>query len=194
MGIALGVMICVASAAGMAEAQEAAAPKSVDQGALIPFRGATGKFGYVSERGQIVVKPIFEQAFMFAHGRAVVVVGGKGGLIDRTGKFVVKPTYDFITCAAGDCVGGIPGEDHTVPRGGTSEDVFFSAGRTQENGIKFGVIDGTGKTLIEPISEIPIVFSTDPILIKTAAGWSFIDKSGKTVIPGPFKNALGTHL
>lgn len=39
---------------------------------------------------------MFDAATSFSGGRASVKSGSKWGMIDRSGKFIVKPIYDFI--------------------------------------------------------------------------------------------------
>src|SRR5579862_394911 len=50
-----------------------------------------GKWGYIDEKGKIVIEPTFESAANFTEGLAAVKANGKYGYIDRTGKFVIQP-------------------------------------------------------------------------------------------------------
>lgn len=60
-----------------------------------------GRWGYLNTKGDIVIEPIFDAApgaaSPFREGRAVVLVNGDRGVIDRTGAWIVKPTYRRIT-------------------------------------------------------------------------------------------------
>ena len=55
--------------------------------------GIGGRFGYINERGEIVIEPRFDRASTFANGLAEVVVGDKAGVINQKGEFVVSPMF-----------------------------------------------------------------------------------------------------
>ncbi|UVI27576.1 WG repeat-containing protein [Paenibacillus spongiae] len=59
-----------------------------------------GKFGYIDERGNIIIEPAFVYAQPFQEGRAVVNtsegVRSSYGLIDKQGKFIIEPVYNEI--------------------------------------------------------------------------------------------------
>lgn len=63
-----------------------------------------GRSGYMTSRGKFICDPIYTYARPFFEGLAVVGdKGGKKGLIDRDGNFVVPQIFDEIT----DCSGGV---------------------------------------------------------------------------------------
>jgi hypothetical protein len=51
------------------------------------------KFGYLDDRGRIVIAPRFDTAAAFEDGRARVTVGGKCGFVDRSGREVTPLRY-----------------------------------------------------------------------------------------------------
>jgi len=54
--------------------------------------GKAGKFIYINTKtGKRAFNTIYESASPFVKNAAVVSVGGKYGIIDRTGKWLVKP-------------------------------------------------------------------------------------------------------
>ena len=63
-----------------------------------------GRFGYVDERGEIVIEPKFDLAGEFLHGLAEVLVGDKAGIIDRKGAFVIPPMFRRAIPLTGDVV------------------------------------------------------------------------------------------
>jgi len=84
------------------------------------------KMGLISMKGGEIVKAgKYDEIRGFTEGFAAVKLSGKYGLIDRTGKEIVKPQY--------------------------SEVGYFHEGlvSVKKNG-KFGYIDGTGKEVISP--------------------------------------------
>jgi tetratricopeptide (TPR) repeat protein len=52
--------------------------------------------GYRDKQGKIVIKPMFDQAYVFSEGLAPAKIGGKFGFIDRTGKFVIAPQFSLV--------------------------------------------------------------------------------------------------
>lgn len=53
-----------------------------------------GKFGYIDKNGNIVLKPIYDDAYPFSEGLASVNQNGKYKFIDKTGKVVLIPTMN----------------------------------------------------------------------------------------------------
>lgn len=49
--------------------------------------------GYIDNKGQWVIQPEFEDADDFFNGFALVKSYGSWGAIDKTGKFIIKPSY-----------------------------------------------------------------------------------------------------
>jgi bifunctional DNA-binding transcriptional regulator/antitoxin component of YhaV-PrlF toxin-antitoxin module len=52
-----------------------------------------GSFGYIDERGEIVIEPRFDLAGDFYQGLAEILVRNKTGVINRKGEIVVPPTF-----------------------------------------------------------------------------------------------------
>ena len=46
--------------------------------------------------GRIVAEPVFDNAWTFSDGLAMVVIGKKWGFIDRNGQFAVEPVFDDV--------------------------------------------------------------------------------------------------
>ncbi|WP_239635180.1 WG repeat-containing protein [Paenibacillus sp. H1-7] len=68
---------------------------------LLPFqKEQNGRYGYISEKGDIVIQPAFTGAFPFQEGRAVVNTAedykNKYGLINTKGQYVIQPGYNDI--------------------------------------------------------------------------------------------------
>lgn len=125
------------------------------------FRG--GKWGFIDRTGVTVVEPQFDAIRPFHEGLAAVNVGGavidmelsgrpvsvfaggNWGFVDETGRVVIKPQFDAVTCfregMAGVNLDGSVNLDAVSPA--TPASSFFEGGR-------WGVIDRTGKIVIEP--------------------------------------------
>ena len=94
-------------------------------------------YGYIDHKGNTVIPAIFRDAGPFSEGLAnVTTADGQRGYIDKSGLFVIKLTSG---------------------RGGVFHDGLATlaveiAGRT-----KWGYIDRTGKTIIEPSSRWPSI-------------------------------------
>jgi hypothetical protein len=54
------------------------------------------RFGFIDERGNVVIAPIYEMVGPFQNGLAEVRVRGKNGVIDRNGLIVVEPQFGRI--------------------------------------------------------------------------------------------------
>ncbi|NOU94491.1 DUF3298 domain-containing protein [Paenibacillus sp. LMG 31456] len=59
-----------------------------------------GKYGYIDEKGSIVIQPAYTYANVFMDGRAVVNTaedyGARYGLIDKQANYIIKPAYNDI--------------------------------------------------------------------------------------------------
>ena len=86
---------------------------------------------------------------------------GKYGFIDKTGKVVIEPQYDYVEP--------------------------FSEGMARvEVGDKWGFVDEKGKLVIAPQFDAAHDFSEGLAGVKVGKNWGFIDKTGKMVIPSKF--------
>ncbi|MCM3172232.1 WG repeat-containing protein [Paenibacillus sp. MER 99-2] len=68
---------------------------------MLAFQKETaGKYGYIDERGNIIIQPQFSTALPFHNGLAIVNTSADYkstyGVINRQGQFVIQPTYNDI--------------------------------------------------------------------------------------------------
>ena len=54
-------------------------------------------WGYIDEKGSFLIKPVFEKAFPFVNGYAIIKFSDKYGVINRTAKYIYAPIYDDIS-------------------------------------------------------------------------------------------------
>ncbi|WP_438444964.1 WG repeat-containing protein [Gorillibacterium sp. sgz5001074] len=73
---------------------------ALGEGLLAFQKEVPGKYGYLNEKGDVVIPPKFTGAMAFQEGRAVVNTaedyGNKYGLIDTKGEYAVQPGYNDI--------------------------------------------------------------------------------------------------
>ncbi len=56
----------------------------------------SAKYGYIDKKGEFLIEPVFDQAYRFVGGLAIVEVDGKFGFINTKGSFVVPPIYELL--------------------------------------------------------------------------------------------------
>ncbi len=59
----------------------------------IPKPAPGGKWGYVNESGQFILRPVFEEAYHYSEDLARVCMMRKYGFIDRQGNPAIYPQY-----------------------------------------------------------------------------------------------------
>lgn len=148
-----------------------------------------GKVGFIDTLGNVVIEPQFDGAGCFNEGLVSVtigskresyvtrdgdtetaLVGGKMGFIDRTGKYVVEPIYDYCN--------------------------YFSQGVAvvAKDG-KWGYIDKTGKEVIALQFDRAMDFwdANGFAAVCKDGKWGLIDISGQIVVPLEHKDAFSTQ-
>lgn len=128
---------------------------------LAAVRHHNGKWGFVNEKGTLVIPAEFDRVSSFDEGMCRVVSNGLYGLIDKKGKFIVPCKYKSI----GVCLEG------------------FLSVQDAETG-KEGFIDKTGKIVVPLKYDIVDRFFDGMALVyKRDAGCGYVDATGKEVIP-----------
>lgn len=54
-----------------------------------------GKVGYINQKGEMVIPPVFLNGYDFSNGLAAVRKDGLYGFIDKKGKWIIEPQYDY---------------------------------------------------------------------------------------------------
>lgn len=128
---------------------------------LAAVRHHNGKWGFVDEKGTLVIPAVFDEAYSFDEGVSRVVRNDLYGLIDKKGKFIVPCQYKSI----GPCVGG-----------------FLSVQDLKTN--KKGFIDKTGKIVVPLKYDIvDRFFDGMAFVYKEKVGCGYVDATGKELIP-----------
>jgi hypothetical protein len=129
---------------------------------------ADSKYGFVDQRGALVIKPAFNQAGHFSQGLAAVETSGRivgnhvvdiaWGYVDHSGAFAISPKFQL----ARDFSEGLAA-------------VAF------QPGMKWGYINREGKTAIAPVFTAAFAFS-DGLAAACSDQCAYIDPSGAPVI------------
>lgn len=134
---------------------------SFSDGLCVVFIGEQTFF--MDENGRFAVRLAPGTGFKtsFTEGLAAIVKNGKFGFIDKTGRVVVEPKFDYTGIAFGDGA--------------------MIVGEMKYGRMKYGYVDKNGKTIIPPHYDEATYFSEGLASVRIADKWSVIDKSGATV-------------
>ncbi|WML42932.1 WG repeat-containing protein [Neobacillus sp. PS3-40] len=132
------------------------------------------KWGYMNEKGKIILPPIYEHAGDFQdNGLAIVRLLDLSGVINSNGYFIVKPKYDTINP--------------------------FSEGRaTVINHLGFKVIDESGKETTSKVYSFIGDYKEGRALIANTDEhgkylYGYLNRRGKEVLPLEFESASDFH-
>jgi WG containing repeat len=169
------------------------------------FQGSSAKYGFKNKFGKIIIRPKFDIANNFFGNHAAVILNGKHGFCDTSGKVTWLKNHLFAyhiselsgeTYIVGDGQGLIAVTDKNNKYGfmNYSGEIvipckydkaqYFSEGfaAVLKNG-KFGFIDHTGKTVIDHKYDDVNFFSNNRACVKIGEKLGYINKKGELVIP-----------
>jgi WG repeat protein len=145
---------------------------------------AKSKWGFIDQKGQMIIAPTYLEALNFSEGLAAVkVTVGEGreaeskwGFIDQKGQMIIVPTYS---------------EAHSFSEGLAVVKVTADVG--QEGKSKWGFINQKGQMIIAPTYSEALNFSEGLAAIQlTNNRLGFIDKEGNLVVTTKFHFAYFT--
>lgn len=137
-------------------------------------------WGYIDKAGKIVVPPTFEDACELNEGMGAVLLGHKWGFIDKTGKQIVECTY----CSRVELMGG----QILVGVGYSDGLAWIDNGKGYHAGKKWGVIDTSGKVVIDPqYDDYGSNFCDGLSAVKINGKACIIDNSGKILAKTDFE-------
>jgi len=152
---------------------------------LYPIK-ENGKYGFIDATSEVIIEPQFDDVEVaslgepakFTEGLIAVKIGDKWGYINVEGEVVIQPQWKRID-AFSDGLAAFY----------LSESVFTFGG-------KVGYIDKTGREVIPPKYEKPVIGGSFAeglcqVLVDDKKG--FIDKTGKLVIPARFYSTNNFH-
>jgi hypothetical protein len=147
---------------------------------LLPFqKEPDGKYGYINERGKVIISPQYANAQVFEEGRAIVNTaedyGSLYGLIDRDANLVIKPEYNEIRSL---------GEQRwAIGKPIDPKQTYI--------GSKFAIVDINGKHLSEFLYNDVSEYRKGLASVSDNSQTYFIDRSGKAAPGYPRLNGSG---
>jgi hypothetical protein len=161
-----------------------------------------GRAFYVDPHGNTVFDKKFESALPFRNDRAFAEVGGKWGMLDRAGRWVVEPTFHFALAfepksSVTSVMLAERGPWQLINREGdfvssqrfdhlqaVSERLVPFGRRRADGRIVIGIADEKGREVVPPhFKECDNGFSQGLLGVETDDGtWGVIDRSGHWVI------------
>jgi hypothetical protein len=123
-----------------------------------------GRYGFIDEKGQVKIKPEYENAGKFSGGVAWVKSKDKYGYIDMLGNLKIPISFQ------------------------SASDFSEGVARVRLNG-KYGYIDHNGKMVIEPQFTEAGNFSNGLVAIRVDFKYGYFDRQLKMIIPPRFESA-----
>lgn len=160
------------------------------------YRVGDNKWGYINDFGEFSLEPIYDFAESFQeNGLAVVCIEGLCGLIDYSGKYIVKPQYQGISqFSEGRASASIKKETRMIDQKGN---IYFRTngslsslienragfGKIDENNEwSYGYIDRMGKIVIPAIYNYVRDFHEGKAIVENKGGsYSILNFYGKVV-------------
>ena len=162
---------------------------------LIPYRMGY-KWGYIDTKGNLIILPIYDDAWPFSEGLAAVNLNGKYGFIDKKGNLVIQPTYDdarafsegLAAVRFGEKWGYIDTKGNLATQPIYDDVKPFSEGlaQVQLNDSKWVYIDTKGNIVFQPKYDWTEPFSEGLASVEVPPlsdmKWGYIDMKGNLVI------------
>jgi uncharacterized protein (TIGR02145 family) len=166
---------------------------------------ANGKWGYINQDGEEVIKPQkFQKAGSFSEKMAMVFLNGKWGFINKEGKEIVPPVkYDFVNdFSDGFAVVGVKSRYGFINKKGEIViDIKYDFAWPFENGIakvfqnnRFGYINKSGEEIIPVKYDYIGSFYQSTALSRQNNRWFFISTNGKVVSSLYYDNVTETNM
>ena len=147
----------------------------------------------------MVIQPQYQLCYEFKNGYAQAQQKNLWGLIDKTGKFVIKPTYYNLTDYSGKVLGAqktvytewnlIDIHEIITSQKGFSRMGSFGNGLAPARNVddKWGYINEKGEWAIQPQYSNAHIFSEGFAAVETGFDkWKFIDVNGDTELDDRF--------
>jgi hypothetical protein len=168
---------------------------------------ADTRWGYIDHTGNLVIAPSYFQARSFAGGLAAVRVkegakakGREWGFIDHAGNLVIQPDFQLVADFSEDLAAVEYPLEHPVNKAShEAHPLEKQWGYIDRSGVR---VFSEGFVMAEPFYEGFAAVNTDTTVVPEGGAsvkhprmvqhpqWSFIDRTGRIVIPGPYEEAI----
>lgn len=136
---------------------------------MAPVSNKKGKFGFINDKGEVVIDMNYDEAKPFHEGLAAVNTKGKFGFINKKGEWGIKPSYEFAQeFSDGYCFVAIADKNYEPLWGVINKKGYVT--------VNFKYKDASG-------------FSMGIGTVKDDDSWYFIDTQGNKVIDKEFTYA-----
>jgi hypothetical protein len=144
-------------------------------------------WGFINNKGDLVIKPMFPWVGKFRNGLAPVCVGTSMenctiGFINTSGKFEINPQYEYFEMY-----------DNEYNWGDYSQHGFFQGLARVMVNKKIGYIDSTGKMVIKPQFAYGGNFVNGLARVTVNGKMGFINKKGELVVPAIYQSAYNFY-
>lgn len=154
-----------------------------------------GRYGYMDQTGKIVIPPAYDDAGYFQEGLAVVREGGFCGVIGSDGSEILSPQYDSISLEESCIIARKEELYYLFDReggellAGAWDDIYEDY---QVKGLylirkdkKYGLADGGGEILLEPVYEYMVLIpGRELAIVKAESGaYGVVDYEGRVKVP-----------
>jgi hypothetical protein len=158
-------------------------------------KDGSGRWGWIDKRGRYVILPKYEFIAPFSEGLAFVMTGNWTGCINKSGKVVLRRSFDnskgdWPAFSEGLAPLRVNGKSFFIDKTGRKvlRTPYFQVGNFSEglawfiaDNDKHGFIDKTGKVVIAPQFDFAIDFENGLAKIRLQGKEGYINKSGKIV-------------
>lgn len=129
----------------------------------------SGKYGFIDQKGTVTTQFKYDNAVRFSNGYILVKINNRSGLVNKKGKEIIEPYYDFINAPVNNIV--IAGKDKKY---------YF---------LRLDNLSSDLKKEYDYIQDFMYDYDKDLILIKKNGLYGFINLHGNMVIPAIYENA-----
>jgi len=154
------------------------------------------KIGLMRANGRKILEPIYDNISSFIYGLAQVVLNGKCGVLDSTGKWVVPVQYDDITFNSKEWINFKIGEGQGLmnPTGQIVIAPLYSYFTFTANGSivaltnqeHYGLFSSTGKMLLDTLYDFIDNFSNGVAWVRQRDLWGLIDSNASWIVTPQF--------